>query len=38
MTKQEHCCKECCDNTEHEHYYKKENIISGKVNEESYGS
>ena len=38
MTQQGHCCKDCCDNTEHEHYYKKENIISGKADVESNGS
>ena len=37
MTKQDHCCNECCDNPEHDHYYK-ENVISRKANEEWNGS
>jgi len=27
MTNPNHCCSDCCDNPEHDHYYKKENII-----------
>ena len=38
MTNPDHCCPDCCDNPEHEHYYKKEKVISTKVNEESNGS
>ncbi len=30
MTNPNHCCSDCCDNPEHEHYYKKENIIKDK--------
>jgi len=35
MTQPGHCCEECCKNPDHDH---KKNIISKKVNEESYGS
>ena len=37
MTQQGHCCKDCCDNPEHDHWHK-ENIISKGVDEELYGS
>jgi len=37
MTKQEHCCEECCNNSEHDHGHK-ENIIGTKANEEINGS
>mgnify|MGYP001168967737 FL=1 len=30
MTNPDHCCNDCCDNPEHDHYYKKENIIKDK--------
>jgi len=38
MTQQGHCCKDCCDNIEHDHYCKKENVISGSADVESNGS
>jgi hypothetical protein len=30
MTNPDHCCADCCDNPEHEHYYKKEKVIKDK--------
>ena len=27
MTNPDHCCPDCCDNPEHDHYYKKEKVI-----------
>ena len=38
MTNPDHCCPDCCDNPEHDHYYKKEKVISRKANEELNGS
>ena len=37
MTKQDHCCEECCNNPEHDHG-NKENIISMNADVEVNGS
>ena len=37
MTKQDHCCEECCNDPKHDHGHK-ENIINVKANEEFNGS
>jgi hypothetical protein len=38
MTQQGHCCTDCCDNPEHDHWHTKEKYISTKANEEFNGS